>query len=381
MKTKLYPLKAKVKSFYGLLCCFFFITTSLSAQISVSGKVVDAQNQPLIGATILVKGTSNGTLADTEGAFTISNAPKGSTLVISFVGYTSQEVMADGNAISVTLAEGGALNELVVVGYGTQERRDVTGAVSSIKGQNIRDLPVTSLDQKIAGQVAGVQVNQVTGTPGSAPVIRIRGAGSIGAGDDPLYVIDGFPMTNYYSKFSNPLSTISPDDIENITILKDASSTAIYGSRGSNGVILITTKKAKKGVSSIEFSTYTGVQSIPTNNRVYMMTSQEYAQNRILGAQQLAGIRNLSFDLNTVAADYRNPASITNSTDWFNEISRSNAPIQNYNLSISKGGENIRSVVSLGYFNQQGVLKNVSGEDREATSNKKAARRILCIKW
>ena len=206
--------------------------------------------------------------------------------------------------------------------------------------------------------MAGVQVNQVTGTPGSAPVIRIRGAGSIGAGDDPLYVIDGFPMTNYYSKFSNPLSTISPDDIENITILKDASSTAIYGSRGSNGVILITTKKAKKGVSSIEFSTYTGVQSIPTNNRVYMMTSQEYAQNRILGAQQLAGIRNIPFDLNTVAADYRNPSGITNSTDWFNEISRSNAPIQNYNLSISKGGENIRSVVSLGYFNQQGVLKN-----------------------
>ena len=358
MKTKLYPLNATVKSFYGLLCCFFFTTTSLSAQISISGKVVDAQNQPLVGASILVKGTSNGTLADTEGAFTIENVIKGSTLVISFVGYVSQEVIADGNTISVTLAEGGALNELVVVGYGTQERRDVTGAVSSIKGQNIRDLPVTSLDQKIAGQVAGVQVNQVTGTPGSAPVIRIRGAGSIGAGDDPLYVIDGFPMTNYYSKFSNPLSTISPDDIENITILKDASSTAIYGSRGSNGVILITTKKAKKGVSSIEFSTFTGIQSIPDNNRVHMMTSQEFAQNRIQGAQQLAVIRNLPFDLNTVAVDYRNPSSITNSTDWFNEISRSNAPIQNYNLSISKGGENIRSVVSLGYFNQQGVLKN-----------------------
>ena len=358
MKTKLCLLNATIKSFYGLLCCFFFISTSLSAQISISGKVVDAQNQPLVGTSILVKGTSNGTLADTEGAFTIDNVLKGSTLVISFVGYISQEVVADGNTINVTLAEGGALNELVVVGYGTQERRDVTGAVSSIKGQNIRDLPVTSLDQKIAGQVAGVQVNQVTGTPGSAPVIRIRGAGSIGAGDDPLYVIDGFPMTNYYSKFSNPLSTISPDDIENITILKDASSTAIYGSRGSNGVILITTKKAKKGVSSIEFSTFTGIQSIPTNNRVHMMTSQEFAQNRIEGAKQLAVIRNLPFDLNTVAADYRNPSSITNSTDWFNEISRPNAPIQNYNLSISKGGENIRSVISLGYFNQQGVLKN-----------------------
>ena len=358
MNNELTSLQAVKKSLLGILCCLFCITTSLSAQNRISGKIVDSKNEPLVGASVLVKGTSNGTIVDTEGAFTIDNVAKGSTLVVSFVGYATQEVTTDASIIKVILSDGSALNELIVVGYGTQERRDVTGAVSSIKSQNIKDLPVTSLDQKMAGQVAGVQVSQVSGTPGSGPVIRIRGSGSIGAGDDPLYVIDGFPMTNYYSKFSNPLSTISPDDIENITILKDASSTSIYGSRGSNGVILITTKKAKKGVSSIEFSTYTGVQTIPENNRVHMMTSQEYAQNRILGAQQLAAIRNLPFDINNVAADYRNPSSITNSTDWFNEISRPSAPMQNYNLSISKGGDNIRSVISLGYFNQQGVLKN-----------------------
>jgi TonB-dependent starch-binding outer membrane protein SusC len=197
MKMKLSLFNATTKSLIGILCCFFLITASLSAQNSVSGKIVDSQNEPLVGASIIVKGTSNGTLTDTEGSFTLGNVPKGSTLVVSFVGYSSQEIISDGSALNVTLVEGSALNELVVVGYGTQERRDVTGAVSSIKGENIRDLPVTSLDQKIAGQVAGVQVNQVTGTPGSAPVIRIRGAGSIGAGDDPLYVIDGFPMTNY----------------------------------------------------------------------------------------------------------------------------------------------------------------------------------------
>ncbi len=358
MIPKCFLLHSTMKSFWGILVCFLCMTTSLSAQNSVSGKVVDSQNEPLVGASILVKGTSNGTLADNEGLFTLKNVPEGSTLVVSYVGYNPQEIISNGSTVNVTLIEGSALNELVVVGYGTQERRDVTGAVSSIKGANIRDLPVTSLDQKLAGQVAGVQVSQVTGTPGSAPVIRIRGAGSIGAGDDPLYVIDGFPMTNYYSKFSNPLSTIAPDDIENITILKDASSTAIYGSRGSNGVILITTKKAKKGVSNVEFSAFTGVQSIPVDNRVYVMTSQEFAQNRILGAQQLAAIKNVPFDINTVAAEYRNPAALTNTTDWFEEISRANAPIQNYNLSISKGGENIRSVISLGYFNQQGVLKN-----------------------
>ncbi len=358
MKKKYYLFKVTAKFCLGILCYLWFMTTNLTAQNKVSGKVMAAPDEPLVGASVLVKGTLNGALVDENGNFTLNDAPKGSTLVISFVGFTAQEIVVDSSTINVTLQEGGALNELVVVGYGTQERRDVTGAVSSIKSQNIKDLPVTSLDQKIVGQVAGVQVNQVSGAPGSAPVIRIRGSGSIGAGDDPLYVIDGFPMTNYYSKYSNPLSTISPDDIESMTILKDASSTAIYGSRGSNGVILITTKKAKKGVTAIEFSTFTGIQTIPEQNRVQMMTAQQFAENRILGAQQLAAIKNVPFDINTVGAEYRNPSSITNSTDWFKELTRPSAPMQNYNLSISKGGENIRSVISLGYFNQQGVLQN-----------------------
>ncbi len=351
-------LNATIKLGFAMLCCLWLMATSLTAQNTVSGKVMASPDEPLTGASVVVKGTSNGAIVDKDGNFTLNNVPQGSTLMVSFVGFASQEVVVDGSTIMVTLLEGSALRELVVVGYGTQDRRDVTGAVATIKNENIKDLPVTSLDQKIAGQVAGVQVNQVSGAPGSAPVIRIRGSGSIGAGDDPLYVIDGFPMTNYYSKYSNPLSTISPDDIESMTILKDASSTAIYGSRGSNGVILITTKKAKKGATVIDLSVFTGVQSIPDQNRVQMMTAQQFAENRILAAQQLAAIRNVPFDLNTVGAEYRNPAGITNSTDWFKELTRTAAPVQNYNLSISKGGENIRSVISLGYFNQEGVLQN-----------------------
>ncbi|MEA5256689.1 TonB-dependent receptor [Arcicella aquatica] len=327
--------------------------------INITGKVVDDKGEPLPGVTIKVKDTSKGTATDGKGEYKIAVPDAQSILTFSFVGYIPQEVVVGNrNIINVTLAiDNVTLSEIVVVGYGTQDRRDVTGAVATIKTQNIKDLPVTSVDQKLAGQVAGVQVSQVSGTPGSGPVIRIRGSGSIGAGDDPLYVIDGFPMTNYYSKTSNPLSTISPDDIESISILKDASSTAIYGSRGSNGVVLITTKHAKQGATNIEFSAYTGMQTIPDRNRVQVMTAAQFAQNRIDAAQGLAAIKGVPFDINTVAEAYRNPSSIGAGTNWFNEISR-NAPMQNYNLTITKGTENLRSMVSLGYFNQQGVLLN-----------------------
>ncbi|MEA5425991.1 SusC/RagA family TonB-linked outer membrane protein [Arcicella lustrica] len=327
--------------------------------ITITGKVVDDRGEPLPGVTIKVKDTSKGTATDGKGEYKIAVPDAQSVLTFSFVGYLPQDVIVGNRSIiNVTLAiDNVTLSEIVVVGYGTQDRRDVTGAVATIKTQNIKDLPVTSVDQKLAGQVAGVQVSQVSGTPGSGPVIRIRGSGSIGAGDDPLYVLDGFPMTNYYSKTSNPLSTISPDDIESISILKDASSTAIYGSRGSNGVVLITTKHAKNGATNIEFNVYTGIQTVSDRNRVQVMSASEFAQNRIDAAQGLAAIKGQAFDINTVAEAYRNPSSIGAGTNWFNAMSR-NAPMQNYNLTITKGTENLRSMVSLGYFNQQGVLLN-----------------------
>ncbi len=148
MNNELTSLQAVKKSLFRILCCLFCITTSLSAQNRISEKIVDSKNEPLVGASVLVKGTSNGTIVDTEGAFTIDNVAKGSTLVVSFVGYATQEVTTEASIIKVILSDGSALNELIVVGYGTQERRDVTGAVSSIKSQNIKDLPVTRLDQK-----------------------------------------------------------------------------------------------------------------------------------------------------------------------------------------------------------------------------------------
>ena len=332
---------------------------NLTVDQTVTGTVTDETKAPLPGVSIVVKGSQKGTTTNANGTFSLAVPNDKAVLVFSYVGYEPQEVVVDNRTtINISLkVDNKSLSEVVVVGYGNQDRRDVTGAVATIKIQNLKDMPVTSVDQKMAGQVAGVQVSQVSGAPGSGPVIRIRGSGSLGAGDDPLYVIDGFPVTSYYSKFSNPLSTISPDDIEAISILKDASSTAIYGSRGSNGVILITTKKGKQGVANIEFSAYTGMQTMAERNRVTMLTAEQFAQNRIDGATQLAAIRGLPFSISNVAEVYRNPAALGKGTDWFKEMTRS-APISSYNLSISRGTENLRSAISIGYFNQQGTLLN-----------------------
>ena len=209
--------------------------------------------------------------------------------------------------------------------------------------------------------MAGVQVSQVTGAPGGGVVIRVRGSGSIGAGDDPLYVIDGFPVTNTYSRYSNPLAAINPSDIESITVLKDAASTAIYGSRGANGVILIKTKSAKAGVTSLDVNYYTGIQQIPDRAKIKMMNAQEWATFRVEARQDLAKFQGRVFDPATIPADYANPASLGAGTNWFNEMTQT-APIQDLNVTMSKGTESLRSVFSAGYFKQEGTVKNSNFE-------------------
>lgn len=340
------------------------------AEQSVSGTITDEKGESLPGVNVLIKGTQRGTTSDSKGQFKITVADSKAVLIFSSIGYAKQEIIVGNrNNLNVTMiSDDKTLNEVVVVGYGNQERRDVTGAVATVNNKNIKDLPLTSADQKLAGQVAGVQVNQVTGAPGGGVVVRVRGSGSIGAGDDPLYVIDGFPVTNSYDRNSNPLSTLNPDDIESMTVLKDASSTAIYGSRGSNGVILITTKKAKTGASNIEFNFYTGIQTIPDRSKIKMMTAQEFAQFRIESRQDAAKFANKPFDPATIPADYQNPASLGAGTNWFEQMTQT-APIQSYNLTVSKGSENLRSLISIGYFNQQGTVKNTSFERFSARIN------------
>ncbi|RZK88462.1 MAG: SusC/RagA family TonB-linked outer membrane protein, partial [Pedobacter sp.] len=232
--------------------------------IDIRGKVLGEKSLPLPGAGIRVKNGSQTATTDSDGNFSLNNLPENAVLVVSYVGYVTKEI-AVGNrtTVTITLVEDAAnLNTLVVVGYGKQERKDITGSISSINSQKIKDQPVVSLDNAMAGQMAGVQVSQSTGAPGGGSTVRVRGAGSLSAGNEPLYVVDGFPVTNDYNQRNNPLATINPADIDNIQVLKDASATAIYGSRGSNGVVIITTKSGKSGASKIDFSLNTGVQQV-----------------------------------------------------------------------------------------------------------------------
>lgn len=329
----------------------------------VRGLVADANGEPIAGVSVSVlENAKVGTRTDEQGRFSIQ-VPANTTLVFSYLGYRKREIQVqDQHELNIVLEEdAAALDEVVVVGYGSQSRRNVTGAVSTVNQTAIKDLPVTSVDQKLSGQMAGVQVNQASGTPGGGMVIRVRGAGSIGAGDDPLYVVDGFPINNSYDKAQNPLSTLNPDDIESISVLKDAASSAIYGSRGANGVVLITTKKGKSGQSTVDFNVYTGIQSIPAARKLDMMTAEEYANWRVEHRRDIAAFNNVPFDEATVPDLYKNPQALGKGVNWLNELTRT-APMQNYNVTITNGTDKTRIMASAGYFNQQGVVRNTGFE-------------------
>ncbi|HEX9956812.1 MAG TPA: TonB-dependent receptor plug domain-containing protein, partial [Fibrella sp.] len=249
----------------------------------VSGRVTDeATGGGLPGVSVVVKGTSRGTTTDGDGNYRVNvpdqNTGSGLTLVFSFIGYASQEVVV-GNRTSVNVVLAGdnkTLNEVVVVGYGTQSRRELTGSVASLQTQSIRDQPVTNVVEGLTGRMPGVLIQQNTGAPGNAPSIKVRGLGSISAGNGPLVVIDGQPINSGGLTNAGGLNQLNPNDIEKIDVLKDASATAIYGSRGSNGVIMVTTKRGKSGQSRINFDYYTGIQEV--SRKMNMLTAQQFAE-------------------------------------------------------------------------------------------------------
>ena len=325
----------------------------------ISGTVTDEKGEALAGVTVHVKGTNIGTVTNGTGTFRLQPLTDHDTLVFSYIGYTSEEVAIAGRkVVNVRLsAASSGLNEVVVVGYGNQAQKDVTSSVTTIQGAKVANIPAASFDLRLQGQAPGVDVKQATGFPGAGPVIRIRGSGSIGAGNDPLYVVDGFPITYSYSKYANPLSAIDPDDIESITVLKDAASTAIYGSRGANGVVLITTKKGKAGQSALSVNAYYGLQFVESRNHLQMMSAEDLANFRVQARQDLAAANGTTFDPSTIPADYKNPAALGKGTDWFDALTRV-APIQNYNVTYTSGTEKLRAAVSAGYFQQQGIVLN-----------------------
>ncbi|MDO3694302.1 TonB-dependent receptor [Wenyingzhuangia sp. chi5] len=310
-------------------------------KIIITGRVVDEKGFPLIGVNVLEKGQSNGTITDFEGNYSIKINP-GSTLVYNFVGYVSAErTFTQNTTINIVLKEDTfLLDDLVIVAYGESSKNKITGAVQKVDAEELEDIPVAQVTQKLQGKLSGVQILQNTGTPGGGMSVRIRGQASISAGSDPLYVVDGFPITG-------DIANLNPDEIENITVLKDASSTALYGSRGANGVILVTTKRGK-GKSTMSLSAYTGMQQIPAKGRPDMLNATEFAQfkKEIFEARGQA-----------VPAAYQNPEQYGEGTNWFDAITR-NAMIQNYSLSYTGGGEKLKASVVAGFFNQEGVLLN-----------------------
>ncbi|WP_269227668.1 SusC/RagA family TonB-linked outer membrane protein [Flavobacterium eburneipallidum] len=327
-------------------------------QSKLDGTVIDAiTNQPIIGASVVIKGTTHGVTTDAEGKFYFQTGQKFPyILVVSSIGYKKTEVVVNGNPVIINLKEDvQELNELVVVGYGTQKRKDVTGSVSSIPKANLNQV-TSSADNLLRGAVPGVVVTQSSGRPGATSSVRIRGGSSITAGNEPLYVVDGILIYNDNSNGTagvtnagagvNVLSTISPGDIESIEVLKDASATAIYGSRGANGVVIITTKKGTKGQDNISYQGYYGFQKV--SKKLDLLNASEWASLR--NDVQASIGQAPAFSAAQIEA-----LKTSGNYDWQSAAFR-NAPVQNHQLSFSGGDERSRYAVSAGFFDQEGVV-------------------------
>ena len=259
------------------LCFLLLSASAIAQQITVNGHVKDATGEPIIGATVLVQGTSNGAATDIDGNFSLS-CNHGDKLQVSYVGYTTQVVTASSNVVVTLQEDSKVLNDVVVIGYGRAKKNDLTGSVTAIKTDDMNHGLQTNAQDMISGKIAGVSVISNDGTPGGGAQIRIRGGSSLNASNDPLIVIDGLAMDNYgVQGLSNPLSMVNPNDIESFTVLKDASATAIYGSRASNGVIIITTKKGRSGQKPK--ISYNGNVSISTKKKtIPSMNGAEYRE-------------------------------------------------------------------------------------------------------
>ena len=336
-------MRSKGGNIYVLwLLCLLLYAPLTYAQTRVTGLVKDEKGQPLPGVSVALKGTASGTVTNAAGLYSIT-VPADSTLIFSFLGYNAAQLPVNSRSIIdvVLLPASKNLNDVVIVAYGSQSKRDVTGAVQTISGKEFQDLPTGQITQKLQGKLAGVQISQTTGTPGGGMAVRIRGAASISAGNTPLYVVDGFPITG-------DISNINPDEIESLSVLKDASSTSLYGSRAANGVVIVTTKKGKAGVSTLSLNMYYGYQQVPQRGRPDMMNAQEFAQFKKEVAENNG---------QPVDPMFQNPAGYRDGVDWYDAVLRT-APIQNYSLIINSNKEKLNASLVLGYFTQDGVLRN-----------------------
>lgn len=305
---------------------------------NVSGIVKDERGEPVIGANVVVKGTTNGTVTDMNGRYSLS-VPEGSTLQISYIGYNTQEVkVGSGNVVNVSLREDSeALDEVVVIGYGTVKKSDLTGAVGSVQMKDVSQVGITSADRALQGQIAGVQVNARTGQPGESMMIRVRGSNSLAGGNEPLYVIDGMPVEKMNSD-------INPEDILSMEVLKDASSTAIYGSRGANGVVMITTKRGRTGDTVLEYNGYVGISSL--RKKLDLLGKDDY----------IAMVNEVSQNDGNGIAITPEQAALLPNNDW-QDLAYQTALTHSHQVSVSGGTDKTKLYSSLNYMNQEGIIK------------------------
>ncbi|MFN8304350.1 MAG: TonB-dependent receptor [Saprospiraceae bacterium] len=333
--VQFFTLKRTVLSVLAL-----FLTGMLAAQVRVSGTVTDAETgEALIGASVRVQGSSNGAITDLDGAFTLSLDNANATLVVSYTGYAEQVVQLAGQTtVSIAMVTNALIEEVVVVGYGTQKKSDLTGAVGTVKAKEITRIPTSSVDQALQGKIAGVYVTPSSGEPGAGGTIRIRGTGTLNDAN-PLYVVDGMLLDN--------ASFVNPQDVQSIEVLKDASATAIYGNRGANGVIIITTKRgATDRKAIINFSSSYGIQQI--DHYLPLANASEFAQ--------------LYNEYSGDTTRFPNPSRLGEGTNWQDVIFR-DAPMATVQLSANGSWKKLQYNISGNYFNQQGILEE-TGFDR-----------------
>ncbi len=352
----------KVFSYRCQVILFLLLSTALepifaqSDYKGISGNVKDTNGEPLPGVAIIIKESNSGTVTDMNGYFSLE-AKQGDVLSFSFIGYKSKEVQVDAQTkYDLVLEEDvTALEEVVVIGYGTQQKKDITGAIGSVSNKDIESNTISTADQALQGKVAGVMVSRNSFAPGGGISVRVRGTSSLTAGGQPLYVIDGVPITNdaqtsgqndagTYGAPPNPMNSIDPSQIQSIQVLKDASASAIYGSRAANGVVLITTKRGEEGGHTIDFDTSIGVSTI--SNELDFMTGQQWAEQANERADQLGQSR--------VYTDQEVQA-FGDGTDWQDEIYRK-ALLQRYNLTFSGGNQGFRYLIGLNKLDQEGII-------------------------
>ncbi|MFV0522380.1 MAG: SusC/RagA family TonB-linked outer membrane protein [Mangrovibacterium sp.] len=333
----------------AMLCSMTILSVQAQKVSSVDGRIVDDQGMPLPGVTIVLKGTTNGVISDFDGNYTIGNLSDGAVLVFSFVGMKTKEVNVDKARINITMiSDAIGLEEVVAVGYGTIKKKDLTGSVSSVGGETLAKVPVANVAEALSGRLAGVQVTTADGSPDAEMIVRVRGGGSITGDNSPLYIVDGFPVSS--------INDIPPTDIESINVLKDASSTAIYGSQGANGVIIITTKNAQGGKTQVSYNVF--VQTKKLKNRIdvlspyeYVMTNYELAllegQNSVDSFEKRFGMYD-DFDL------YK----YQDGTDWQNDMFGANVLSQQHNISVQGGNAKTKYSLRGTYNFNGGLMKN-----------------------